>query len=103
MAEAARAAIARQGHASSTPAAERGADSYRAFAAPMAGRSRGAVVILVDLESGFDGLRLVSADPSSKLILVAPGGRLVWPTVPELASTAASADANRLLTGMLDA
>lgn len=90
LAETARSAIASGGMVVSGPLADAASPSYRAFATPFVREGvEGALVVLVDLRSAFERLRLAAPDPSAKLLLLGPHG-LVGPlTDPLLARTAA--------------
>jgi signal transduction histidine kinase len=75
LAEAARAAMDQRGIAMS-PVLGKGASWHRAFAMPLVPDSAdGAVVVLVDLGTLFDRLRLVEPAAGSKLLLLDPDGR----------------------------
>jgi signal transduction histidine kinase len=61
----------------SPPLEDAGDPWHRAFAARVQrGRATGAVVILADLRSTFERLRLVAPDPSARLLLFGPYGRV---------------------------
>jgi two-component system, NtrC family, sensor histidine kinase HydH len=86
LAETARAAVARRGLVLSTPLGEPGSPWHRVFATPISrgGRNDGALVVIVDLSSAFERLRLVAPYPTSKLVLLGPHGRAAPLTDPAL-------------------